>query len=153
MKPSHRTQPYRKGQARQPGLAMKAMQKGRTGTGHNPMDLQRAIAKGGDAPRKVHSPVGPAKGVSRPAAPKPSKLGGLARKLNRTGNARDGGIYREVRGVSKSGERGTYHVYPGDRRVFVADEPKPRKPLKAKVAPPKGAGPATRRKNAGYGSG
>jgi hypothetical protein len=57
MKNSRATQPYRKGAARQSGLAMKAMQRGRTGTGGNPMDVQRAIAKGGDAPRTMHQPV------------------------------------------------------------------------------------------------
>jgi hypothetical protein len=57
MKNSRSTQPYRKGQARQPGLAMKAMRRGRTATGGSPMDVQRAIAKGGDAPRTMHQPV------------------------------------------------------------------------------------------------
>jgi hypothetical protein len=64
MNASRRTQPYRKGQARHAGLAMKAMQKGRTGTGFNPADITRGIQKGGNAPRAMAQPVAPAKGVS-----------------------------------------------------------------------------------------
>jgi hypothetical protein len=112
MKPSHSTQPYRKSTGRQPGLALKAMKRGRTGTGFNPMDVQRQIAKGGNAPRKVHAPVA-----------KPEFAGGgLARRLNRTGNDRDGQIFRTVKGTSKSGVSGEYHVYAGGKRVFVADK-------------------------------
>jgi hypothetical protein len=117
MKPSRSTQPYKKGGPRQPGLAMKAMQKGRTGTGFNPADITRGIQKGGSAPRAMAQPVAPTKGVA-----KPKVASGLSARVNRSGNARDGLAFREVKGTSKSGVSGTYHVYPGGKRVFVADE-------------------------------
>ena len=102
---------------------MKAMRKGRTATGFNPADLTRAIAKGGNAPRQMAQPVAPAKGVARPQA-----VGGLGKRMNRTSNARAGQTFREVKGTSKAGVAGTYHVYDGGRRVFVADAgAKPRK--------------------------
>jgi hypothetical protein len=108
------------------------MQKGRTGTGFNPADITRGIQKGGNAPRAMAQPVGPAKGVARTNAKPKAGLGGLARKLNRTGNARGGGAYREVAGISKAGVKGTYHVYPGDRRVFVPSEADDRKAASAR---------------------
>jgi hypothetical protein len=114
---SRRTQPYRKGQPRHAGLAMKAMQKGRTGTGFNPADITRGIQKGGNAPRAMAQPVAPTKGVA-----KPKLATGLSARVNRSGNARTGQTFREVKGTSKSGVSGTYHVYPGGKRVFVADE-------------------------------
>lgn len=44
MRPTRRTQPYRKGQARQPGRVLDAMKRGRTMFGQNPMDVSRASA-------------------------------------------------------------------------------------------------------------
>ena len=120
MKPSRATQPYRKGVARQPGLADKAMKRGRTATGFNPSDIMRGMQKGANGARKVLQPVAQAAPAKGSAAPMPAG-GGLATKMNRTSNARAGGIYREVKGTSKSGVPGTFHVYAGGRRVFVAD--------------------------------
>ena len=42
MRPTRRTQPYRRG-ARAPGQALAAMLRGRTLYGHNPMDLRRGM--------------------------------------------------------------------------------------------------------------
>jgi hypothetical protein len=70
MNASRRTQPYRKGQPRHAGLAMKAMQRGRTGTGFNPADITRGLQKGANGSRTMHAPVAPAKGIAaKPAAP------------------------------------------------------------------------------------
>jgi hypothetical protein len=44
MRSSRQTQPYRRGNARAPGAALTAMLKGRTTTGYNPADAQRAAA-------------------------------------------------------------------------------------------------------------
>jgi hypothetical protein len=45
MKPTRRTQPYRRGLARPPGGALTAMVMGRTLYGQNPQDVNRATAK------------------------------------------------------------------------------------------------------------
>lgn len=133
MKNSRSTQPYRKGQARQSGLAMKAMQKGATAGGFNPMDVQRKIAKGGNAPRKMLQPVAraltppPSKGVARtPKAKGPGPFSKFQLHKNTTGNERDGQTFRTVAGTSKSGQKGVYHEYAGGKRVFVAKGPKPK---------------------------
>jgi hypothetical protein len=141
MNASRRTQPYRKGQARHAGLAMKAMQKGRTGTGFNPADITRGIQKGGNAPRAMAQPVGPAKGIAakvdpaaavakRSAAAVASKRTAQATapgksnrnffrakspvEKNTTGNSRAGQSFKTV--AAKGGE---YHVYENGDRVFV----------------------------------
>jgi hypothetical protein len=44
MRPSRRTQPYRKG-SRQAGPSLSAMLRGRTGYGYNPMDLHRHMLR------------------------------------------------------------------------------------------------------------
>ena len=40
--PTRSTQPYRKGKPRPPGQALLNMMRGRTATGQNPADIQRA---------------------------------------------------------------------------------------------------------------
>lgn len=138
--PSRATQPFRKGVARQPGLALKAMKRGRTALGGNPMDVQRAIAKGGNAPRQMAKPVAPPKG--KPAAA-PATKGGFSKftlHKNATGNERDGQAFRTVAGISKGGAKGEYHVYGNGRRVFVASKATARFSAKAKAARGRGVG-------------
>ncbi len=46
MRPSRKSQPYKKGQgARAPSAPLAAMQKGRTAFGYNPQDLPRLATK------------------------------------------------------------------------------------------------------------
>lgn len=45
MKPTRKTQPYRKGAPRPQGRTLAAMLRGAKLDGHNPMDLQREIQK------------------------------------------------------------------------------------------------------------
>lgn len=70
MKPTRKTQPYRKG-ARQPGAALDAMRRGATAGGLNPMDVQRLahlIAAG--RRRKAGRPERPDRGPRPPRAPR-----------------------------------------------------------------------------------
>jgi hypothetical protein len=45
MKPSRRSQPYRRGSQRTLGATLEAMTRGRTAQGHNPQDVKRAMQK------------------------------------------------------------------------------------------------------------
>jgi hypothetical protein len=45
MKPSHRTQPFRRGSGREAGPALSAMLRGRSAFGQNPQDLHRHMQK------------------------------------------------------------------------------------------------------------
>lgn len=54
MRPSRRTQPYRKSGARAPSATLSAMQKGRTAAGHNPQDIKRlAVKRAGQRRRRL----------------------------------------------------------------------------------------------------
>jgi hypothetical protein len=45
MRPTRRTQPYRKGPGQPRGVALANMKRGRTIYGHNPADVQRLASK------------------------------------------------------------------------------------------------------------
>lgn len=45
MRPTRRTQPYRRNTGRQPGLALMAMKRGRDAFGRNPADVKRATMR------------------------------------------------------------------------------------------------------------
>jgi hypothetical protein len=64
VKPTRQTQPHRRG-ARQPGLALDAMTKGRTSGGINPMDLSRAAQR----MQKMLKPGGRPHRPARPERP------------------------------------------------------------------------------------
>lgn len=58
MRPTRRTQPYRaqqkgRGTAGPPGLARRAMQRGRMVNGYNPADAKRRLARAGRLARKM----------------------------------------------------------------------------------------------------
>lgn len=52
MKPTRRTQPYRKSLLRAPSPTLKAMKRGRTFTGQNPQDLPRLATKRANRQRR-----------------------------------------------------------------------------------------------------
>lgn len=53
MQPSRRSQPYRKGTGRQPGLALSAMLKGRPQVGINSADVMRMAQKKARARKRL----------------------------------------------------------------------------------------------------
>jgi hypothetical protein len=65
---SRRAQPYRKGSPlRTPGMALSAMLKGRTASGHNPKDLERNVQM---LMRAKKSPKRPARPARPPRPPR-----------------------------------------------------------------------------------